>query len=242
MAVRIANYLTLLYQDLIEQQQCTPSGRLPPVVPIVLYNGERRWDAACELADLVEPVPGGLGAYRPRLRYLLLDEGAVVDNPAFAPEVRNLAAALFQLEHAREESTWLGLYQRLVEVLDSEALDSLKRAFGRWIYKSYIVKKRPGIALPDIDDFQKVHAVLQERVEQWNRQILEKGRLEGRLEGEARVLARLLTRRFGPLPDWVEQRLGAASESDLALWTDTVLDARALDEVFCAPPAEAPPQ
>ena len=76
MAVRIANYLTLLYQDLIEQKQLTATDRLPPVLSIVLYNGEARWDGACELTDLIEPVPGGLGAYRPQLRYLLLDQGA----------------------------------------------------------------------------------------------------------------------------------------------------------------------
>lgn len=27
------------------------------------------------LSGLIEPVPGGLGAYRPQLRYVLLDQG-----------------------------------------------------------------------------------------------------------------------------------------------------------------------
>ncbi|MSS85511.1 Rpn family recombination-promoting nuclease/putative transposase, partial [Actinomycetaceae bacterium WB03_NA08] len=43
MAVRIMSYLGLLYQDLIRQDAFTPSGKLPPVLPIVLYNGEKRW-------------------------------------------------------------------------------------------------------------------------------------------------------------------------------------------------------
>jgi hypothetical protein len=68
-------------------------------------------------------------------------------------------------------------------LLDSGALDSLKRAFGRWIYRSFIRKKRPGIRLPDINDFQEVHIMLQQRVEQWNAEILEQGRKEGRKEG-----------------------------------------------------------
>ncbi|WP_422666907.1 Rpn family recombination-promoting nuclease/putative transposase, partial [Billgrantia endophytica] len=37
MAVRIMSYLGLLYQDLIRQKAFTPSGKLPPVLPIVLY-------------------------------------------------------------------------------------------------------------------------------------------------------------------------------------------------------------
>jgi len=51
-------------------------------------------------------------------------------------------------------------------LLGRGALDSLKRAFGRWIYRSFIRKKRPGIRLPDINDFQEVHIMLQQRVEQ----------------------------------------------------------------------------
>jgi hypothetical protein len=35
------------------------------------------------------------------------------------------------LEKARDEATWLAVYRRLVEALDSAALDSLKRNWGR---------------------------------------------------------------------------------------------------------------
>ncbi len=69
------------------------------------------------------------------------------------------------MEKARDEPTWLAVYARLVALLDSGALDSLKRAFGRWIYRSFIGKKHPGIGLPDINDFQEVHVMLQQRVE-----------------------------------------------------------------------------
>jgi hypothetical protein len=65
----------LLYQDLIKAKQLPKDGKLPPVLPIVLYNGVKPWDAAEELDELIETVPPGLEAYRPSLRYLLLDEG-----------------------------------------------------------------------------------------------------------------------------------------------------------------------
>ena len=75
MAVRVLVYLGLLYQDLIRTGQTADGGRLPPVLPVVLYNGSPRWDAAQDVGDLIVPVPGGLERYRPQLRYLLLDEG-----------------------------------------------------------------------------------------------------------------------------------------------------------------------
>ncbi len=65
MAVRIMTYLGLLYQDIIRGGSLTSGGKLPPVLPMVLYNGEPRWTAAEDTNDLIEKAPGGLAKYRP---------------------------------------------------------------------------------------------------------------------------------------------------------------------------------
>lgn len=67
------SYLGLFYQDLIRQKAFTPGGKLPPVLPIVLYNGETHWNAALDIGELVETMNGGLERYCPQLHYLLLD-------------------------------------------------------------------------------------------------------------------------------------------------------------------------
>ncbi|OIO91164.1 MAG: hypothetical protein AUK03_11725 [Anaerolineae bacterium CG2_30_64_16] len=79
MAVRVLTYVGLLYQDLIRRRELAPGGRLPPVVPVILYNGLPRWQAAQDIAELIAAGPGGLAAYRPRLRYLAIDQDAVSD-------------------------------------------------------------------------------------------------------------------------------------------------------------------
>ena len=60
----------------------------------------------------------------------------------------------------------------------------------------------------------------------------EQGLQQGLQQGEVLMLKRLLTRRFGPLPIWVEQRLAQASQQDLDAWADRVLEAQQLGEVF----------
>ena len=75
MALRVMVYTGLLYQDLIKQKQIAEKGKLPPVFPIVIYNGEKRWSAARNINELIQEVPGGLQAYLPSQRYHLLDEG-----------------------------------------------------------------------------------------------------------------------------------------------------------------------
>ena len=64
MAVRLLTYVGLLYQDLIKTGQLTESRLLPPVFPIVLYNGARRWNAAETISDLIDKIGHLLFRYR----------------------------------------------------------------------------------------------------------------------------------------------------------------------------------
>jgi hypothetical protein len=59
-----------------------------------------------------------------------------------------------------------------------------------------------------------------------------KGVAQGIQQGEAQVLRRLLARRFGPLPEWAEERLTQADLAQLEAWADRVLDADTLEAVF----------
>lgn len=56
MAVRMLVYLGLLAQDLIKRGELV-QGKIPPVVPIVLYNGEPVWHAPVEVADCFIHAP-----------------------------------------------------------------------------------------------------------------------------------------------------------------------------------------
>ena len=92
MAVRLLAYVALLYQDLIARKELTPSGELPLVLPIVLYNGEDRWWAPLEPSELIQAVPEEARPYVPRLRYRLIDEGSYSREEL--EDRQNLAGAL----------------------------------------------------------------------------------------------------------------------------------------------------
>ena len=53
-----------------------------------------------------------------------------------------------------------------------------------------------------------------------------------RAEGRVETLMRLLTLKFGALPEGAQARLRAASADQLATWTDRVLTATTLEEIF----------
>ncbi len=236
MAVRVMTYEGLLYQDLIRQGQLTDAGLLPPVFPVVLYNGDPRWTAPREVADLVAQVPGGLAAYRPQLRYLLLaknDFGGL--QVAALATTRNLVAALFGLENSRSPEDLGRVLDVLRDWLGTPASSELRRAFTVWLRRVLLPRRVPNVNLPELRDLGEVQAMIAENEIDWTRTWREEGMREGMHLGQAAVLTRLLERKFGPLPEEHHQRVTAADNERLLEWADRVLDARRIEDVFGQP-------
>lgn len=127
MAVRMLSYVSLLNQDLIRQKQFTHSGKLPPVLPIVLYNGERRWNAELDINGLIQEIGGGLSRYTPSMCYMILDEGRWVAGHSESAEKANLVHALFQMEYSQSPESLAALVSNLAEW--AEHHPRLKRFF-----------------------------------------------------------------------------------------------------------------
>lgn len=181
MALRMLVYMGLLYQDLARAGQLARDGRLPPVLPLVLYNGIPTWTAPVSLEALLAPAPGGLERYRPSLSYLLVDEGRIDPN---APEaLRNLAAALFRLEQSRTPADVLEVVRTLRVWLHAPEQASLRRAFARWVRKTLLPGRMPGVDFSSIHDLAEAETMLAERVKQWTEEWKQQGLEEGRRKG-----------------------------------------------------------
>ncbi len=78
--------------------------------------------------------------------------------------------------------------------------------------------------------------ILQEGMKSFWREELqeerEKTRQEGQLDGQRRLLHHMLTRRFGELPGWAKERLESATSELISTWSDRLLSASNIDEVF----------
>ncbi len=195
MGIRIMTYLGLLYQDLSRTGEVRPGGLFPPVLPIVLYNGRPRWTAPTDVAELIAPGPGKLRDYLPRLRYLLIEEGAV---PPASLAARNLVASLFALERCRTPRQIKETLEHLIHWWREPEQTGLRRSFTVWIGRVLLPGKVPGHQFPEFQELQEVPPMLEETVkewvQEWKAQGLAEGRAEGRAEGLAEGLAKVLAK------------------------------------------------
>jgi predicted transposase YdaD len=65
MAVRMLTYVSLLWEDLIHRRDVASTRKIPEVLPVVVYTGNRRWRGPLDVGSLVDAAPGRT---RPRLR------------------------------------------------------------------------------------------------------------------------------------------------------------------------------
>jgi predicted transposase/invertase (TIGR01784 family) len=236
MALRVMTYLGLLYQDLARRKKLTASRKLPPVLPVVLYNGRPRWNAETDVGELVERIPGGLERYRPSLTYLLLDEGDLMAREA--ESTRNLATALFKLEKSRSKDDILAVVENLADWLSQPDQAELRRAFALWMDRGM---KPPGEALGlDLDNPKEAKKMLSKTMEEWRRkarkqgleQGIEQGIEQGRRSGYAEMILTQLEARFGDVPAEDRMTLAESDEESLKAIACRLLNANSLKDAL----------
>jgi predicted transposase YdaD len=114
-------------------------------------------------------------------------------------------------------------------------------AFLSWLLK--VILPRFGVSeekVSEISSLEELDTMLAESIDRWNRELREEGRQEGRQEGqqegrqegEALVVLRLLRLKFGPLAPEIEARVHSADADRLLEWSDRILTAESLEDVF----------
>ena len=234
MAVRIMTYVGLLYQDLVKEKRFNAEKMLPPILPVVLYNGNAEWKAATNIEQLVQKIPGGLAKYCPDLSYLLLSEREYSDHDL--EELNNLVAALFRLENSKDSQQLLDVVINLLQWLSAPQQDTLRRAFTVWFSRVLFPGKLHDDKQPAIEELSEVKTMLAERVKEWNKESLEKGIQKGIQKGmragKAEALTDQLQIKFGKLPENVLEKCSNASEEQLQQWSAHILTAKTLGDVF----------
>jgi len=236
MPVRMMQYVSALYDHLVRSKAIDLEDGLPPVLPMVIYNGDARWKHSPEIFDLIQPHPAVLTEFQPRLKFWLLDEGKF--SADYLDGLQRVMAAIFRMEHTHDTEEVKRAIRYLGQaVAQSPFKQTIDKAVMQWL-QYRLNSKLPD--LPVMDEFQKGIEMIETNMDRIRANIMAEGVLlgeqrgmqQGMQQGEGVLLRRQLTRRFGSLPAAMEARLAQASIDQLETWGDRVLDAKSLDDVF----------
>ena len=229
MAVRSQVYQGLLWQQVIDEQKLQAGARLPPLLLVVLYNGERRWKAATTTRELIGLSPdSALWNWQPQVRYHLLDLGAFPQDEL--ARRCSLTALLFRLEQRHSPE---GLKELLEEVIGwfrrHEGCERLQGLFAELIREAVA---RCGMKLSGSGNLLGVKSMLTIEFEAWREQCLAEGEAKGMAKGKAEALICLLAERFGAVaPSW-QKRIRGARLVTLERWFKRAIVAPDLPSVF----------
>jgi len=201
------------------QQQVKEKVPLTPIIPLVVYHGERAWHIATEFSALLD-VPEALQQYQPNFRYHLSDFSHLSDetirgeiwlrvilsvlrailNPRLPQELDDLVRLMFRLKDQRT-----GLeYIRTIMYYMSDATERVKRED---IEQALLRQGAEGERL--------MTTIAQEYIQEGIQQGIKQGLEQGRIQNLQDNILDLLDIRLGLVSQEVEEKVTAVTDTTI---------------------------
>ena len=225
MALRMQVYVGLLYQDLVKRHELPQPFQLPPVFPVVLYNGKRPWSASTSLSDMVAPLPVDLQPLQAAQRYVLVDQRRL--NSEALSSLGNCAAIAFRLDRLRSEQEISDELKKWQRMRPSMSDLTLEIGIAHWA-----ANRLRGVGLQRMINQSDVSTEDRAMDVTLFDLLKEALRYQERLDGHRDRLRQMLIKRFGPLSSRLDKRIERAEMEDLDRWFDRLFEAKTVREIF----------
>ena len=223
MALRTLTYTCLTYEELIRRGEVRPGNELPPLLPVAVYNGQSRWRAAADVAELIAPVTGPLAQYLPSFRYLLLDLQRIGEKD---PKSRDLVTSLGVMERNPTPENLLRVLRGLFRRFRGPEFAELHQTLRSWVAsaaEAWQISEADLARMMSCTEDEEMYERAKELRDQVHRDGVRQGLEQGRAEGRVLLVRRFAARKFG-----------AETAERLTRILEDMADADRIDEVFDA--------
>lgn len=209
----------------------------PLVIPLVIYQGERKWTIPKRLGDILRGyhyLNGSLKKYVPDFEYLFYD---LTDNSSVKSELDAKLMIYLRVIQAFSKAKQDDVEKVIIEIKQYFRLISDKNERERFLvttmtYVFNVAKEltEGGIRKMShemIKEFPEGSEVIMTLAEQ----LMEKGKIEGRTEALADTAIQLLGQRFGRVPEPVQKGISQLDKNTLESIIGEILQFESLDDV-----------
>ena len=187
MPLRMAQYVTQLYESLLKTNKARYSAKngqimLPPVFPLVLYTGEKKWTTPTNICSI---IMGGLPKqYVLQMEYypVLVNE---LDKETLLTKIRGALSAVFLLETSTPDDT-VQHGKEIIKLVEEEHDEAVRKVFGDY-YKSFLsTTGSDWNNLPDVNTIklEESNTMYDQALKELKIKCKTEGKLEGKLEGK----------------------------------------------------------
>jgi hypothetical protein len=201
MPLRLLMYVTMFYEHLYKQDASVArASGLPPILPVVLYNGAPAWSAPSSVESMIASSNTALSGYLPRLQYVIVDVGRLTEAQLKARDT--LLAGLFKLETLSDLEQIQAQLDHMSALLRA-SVAPVRDAALIWIHELF-KPQQLSITRQQLLSPTEKNPMLQDTLQKWREQLFLEGHQKGHQEGlevaraaMGELLAKLARLKFG---------------------------------------------
>ena len=194
MSLRMLRYTLELYDEILKTSNPKPK-KLPAVFPIMLYNGNRRWDAPENISELIDGM-GINGDYIPNFKYYKIDESNFSRESLV--KLKNGVSAIFYAE----KTTAIDLKEQIhviADLIKNERKDVIV-AVESWLLNYVGSNKKMSYIIEDAGNITEGRSMYAETIKEFAKineeKGLEKGLERGKVEAKSEDIENMLKKDF----------------------------------------------
>jgi predicted transposase/invertase (TIGR01784 family) len=202
--LQLLKYMIKIWEQKVNKEN---AGKLPIIIPIVIYHGESKWDIARNMSSMIEGIeslPEGVKKYIPSYEYILYDLSPYGDE-----EIKGNAKLRIFLEILK--AIFYKEFDDFIEVLEKsiitlEELEQQEKGIDYFeTFIRYIMNARKDITITDVYDVVKsislerseeimtiAEQLIKEGMEKGIQEGMQKGMEKGILEGKRKTAKNFL--------------------------------------------------
>jgi hypothetical protein len=227
MPLRLLRYVVLIWEQFRKQNPA--AAKLPPVLPLVLFQGGATWTADLSLSGLID-IPDGLAQYQPEFRHLLVDlnhinsgnvkVNGILKEVLLALKIRGEYSPAHFADYLRKNDKW-----HIIKAM-------LRYTFMVDAGITFDYLHSTVLATNCIKIEEEIMTIAEQLRSEGRQEGYQEGRQAGRQEEAAKTLLKILDKRFGSVSQEAKEKINVATSSQLGVWIDASLDAVSVEQVF----------